>query len=115
MCNLFEAVLDYELFDPGLIGKGVGVSVALFPRCHVPLRHPAALSEVLARVNHIKKKLVTSDHMILPMSAVLRNPRVMWPDGDMVLDGSPRRADSLRALRDCVPAGGSNPGIKNRP
>lgn len=55
------AVLDYELFDPGLIGKGV-----------------------LARVNHVKKKLVTSEHMILPMGAqILCAPcEIVCPRGD---------------------------------
>eukprot|EP00439_Symbiodinium_sp_Y106_P022805 s2521_g2.t2 len=55
------AVLDYELFDPGLIGKGV-----------------------LAKVNHVKKKLVTSDHMILPMGAqILCAPcEIVCPRGD---------------------------------
>ncbi|CAJ1398752.1 unnamed protein product [Effrenium voratum] len=59
------AVLDYELFDPGLLGKGV-----------------------LARINHIKKRLVTQDHMIVPMGAQIlcaacemRCPRGEGPDG----------------------------------
>lgn len=58
-------VLDYELFDPGFIGKGV-----------------------LAKVNHVKKKLVTADHMIVPMGAQIlcapceiRCPRGEGPDG----------------------------------
>eukprot|EP00435_Cladocopium_sp_Y103_P012315 s4478_g3.t1 len=58
-------VLDYELFDPGFIGKGV-----------------------LARVNHVKKKLCTTDHMIVPMGAQIlcapceiRCPRGEGPDG----------------------------------
>mmetsp|Transcript_56860 Transcript_56860/g.124365 ORF Transcript_56860/g.124365 Transcript_56860/m.124365 type:complete len:1071 (+) Transcript_56860:202-3414(+) len=39
-------VLDYELFDAGLLGKGV-----------------------LAKINHTKKKLVTANHLIMPMGA----------------------------------------------
>lgn len=42
------AVFDYEFFDPGLIGKGV-----------------------LAKINHAKKKLLTSNHMIMPMGATI--------------------------------------------
>lgn len=58
-------VLDYELFDPGLIGKGV-----------------------LAKVNHIKRKLVTSNHLFMPMGATVLMapceiicPRGNGPDG----------------------------------
>ncbi|CAE8640948.1 unnamed protein product, partial [Polarella glacialis] len=58
-------VLDYELFDPGLIGKGV-----------------------LAKVNHAKKKLTTANHLIVPMSAMVLCvpcemicPRRNGPDG----------------------------------
>jgi hypothetical protein len=41
-------VFDYELFDPGLLGKGV-----------------------LAKVNHAKRKLVASEHLTLPMAAAV--------------------------------------------
>jgi len=41
-------VFDFEFFDAGLIGKGV-----------------------LAKINHAKKKLVTSNHMIMPMGATI--------------------------------------------
>eukprot|EP00931_Biecheleriopsis_adriatica_P084550 TRINITY_DN5843_c0_g1_i1.p1 TRINITY_DN5843_c0_g1~~TRINITY_DN5843_c0_g1_i1.p1 ORF type:complete len:1099 (-),score=230.09 TRINITY_DN5843_c0_g1_i1:243-3326(-) len=54
-------VLDQELFDPGLIGKGV-----------------------LARVNHVKKKLTTADHLFVPMGAsILAAPcEIICPRGD---------------------------------
>lgn len=54
-------VLDQELFDPGLLGKGV-----------------------LAKVNHIKKKLTTANHIIVPMGAqVLCAPcEIICPRGD---------------------------------
>ena len=40
--------LDHELFDPGLIGKGV-----------------------LAKINHVKKRLATVDHVMMPMGAIV--------------------------------------------
>jgi len=58
-------VFDYEFFDAGLIGKGV-----------------------LAKINHAKKKLVTSNHTIVPMGATITCapceiicPRGNGPDG----------------------------------
>lgn len=68
-------VLDYELFDPGLIGKGV-----------------------LAKVNHIKKKLVTTDHIIMPEGAtVLCAPsEVICPRGEGVDGLDWRVADETR-------------------
>lgn len=42
-------VLDHELFDPGLLGKGV-----------------------LAKVNHIKRKVASADHVMVPRGAVIQ-------------------------------------------
>lgn len=58
-------VLDYELFDPGLLGKGV-----------------------LAKVNHLKKRVTTADHLMVPRGAMVLCspceiicPRGSGPDG----------------------------------
>lgn len=54
-------VFDYELFDPGLLGRGV-----------------------LAKINHAKRKLVSSNHMVMPMGAtVMCAPcEIICPRGD---------------------------------
>mmetsp|Transcript_36140 Transcript_36140/g.93245 ORF Transcript_36140/g.93245 Transcript_36140/m.93245 type:complete len:1065 (-) Transcript_36140:47-3241(-) len=59
------AVFDHEFFDPGLIGKGV-----------------------LAKINHAKRKLLTANHMVMPMGATILcapteiiSPRGTGPDG----------------------------------
>eukprot|EP00927_Polykrikos_kofoidii_P027016 TRINITY_DN23924_c0_g1_i1.p1 TRINITY_DN23924_c0_g1~~TRINITY_DN23924_c0_g1_i1.p1 ORF type:complete len:1084 (+),score=181.42 TRINITY_DN23924_c0_g1_i1:51-3254(+) len=58
-------VFDFELFDPGLIGKGI-----------------------LTKVNHAKKKLLTAQHLTVPMGAAVACapcemvcPRGNGPDG----------------------------------
>jgi len=58
-------VVDHEFFDPGLIGKGV-----------------------LAKINHVKRKLVSTSHLMVPMGASVMCapceiicPRGNGPDG----------------------------------
>mmetsp|Transcript_136991 Transcript_136991/g.355848 ORF Transcript_136991/g.355848 Transcript_136991/m.355848 type:complete len:1062 (-) Transcript_136991:29-3214(-) len=68
-------VMDYEFFDPGLLGKGV-----------------------LAKINHAKRKLVTSNHMMMPMGAtVLCAPcEIVCPRGDGTDDLDWRCGDDTR-------------------
>jgi len=55
------ATIDYENFDAGLIGKGV-----------------------LPRINHLKKKILTASHMIIPSGAMVScSPcEIVCPKGD---------------------------------